>query len=207
MSPIEENKSILKEMADRDLPFTLVERNTRSPASENFENVKIKAEPEPPMPAYTCSFCSEPFEDEDKLNGHTLANHLMPLNLPPPIIPTNNVNVNRRRPYTKRKYTTIQEFKEQQKKIREIEPEFKFTPEQVENLEGIFKKKKFINVFDIERLQKLGKYPEDKVQEWFKRRRGPEIQQAQPYQRTTSTSNYVKCKICSEMFNTNDKLR
>ena len=78
----------------------------------------------------------------------------------------------------------------------------------MEYLESIFKKKKFINVFDIENLQKSGNYPEDKVQEWFKNRRGPEIQQAQPYQPSSRTSsNYVKCKICSEMFNTNDKLR
>ena len=88
MSPIEENKSILKEMADRDLPFTLVERSTRSPASENFENVKIKTEPVASMAAYTCSFCSDPFDNEEKLNAHTLSNHLMPLNFQP-IIPTN----------------------------------------------------------------------------------------------------------------------
>ena len=151
MSPIEENKSILKEMADRDLPFTLVDRNTSpSPSSENFENVKIKNEPEP-MAAYNCSFCNEPFDNEEKLNEHTLANHLMPLNLPP-IIPAMN-NVNRKRKYTKRTHFPMQV--PEQKKIRE---DFKFTPEQLENLEGIFKKKKFINVFDIGKMHALKKY-------------------------------------------------
>ena len=85
MSPIEENKSILKEMADPDLPFKLVDRNA---SPENFENVKIKTEPVASMAAYTCSFCSDPFDNEEKLNAHTLSNHLMPLNFQP-IIPTN----------------------------------------------------------------------------------------------------------------------
>ena len=51
------------------------------------------------------------------------------------------------------------------------EIEFTFTTEQVDHLEAIFRIKKYINIFDIEKLSAIGNYPEDKVQDWFTNRR------------------------------------
>ena len=49
--------------------------------------------------------------------------------------------------------------------------EFTFTPEQVDHLEEIFRIKKYINIYDIEKLAATGTYPEEKVQDWFMKRR------------------------------------
>ena len=49
--------------------------------------------------------------------------------------------------------------------------EFTFTPEQVDHLEAIFRNKKYINIYDIEKLAATGTYPEEKVQDWFTKRR------------------------------------
>ena len=49
--------------------------------------------------------------------------------------------------------------------------EFSFTTEQVERLEAFFQRKKFINIFEIEKLATTGSYPEERVQHWFEKRR------------------------------------
>ena len=48
---------------------------------------------------------------------------------------------------------------------------FTFTAEQIDCLEAIFRNKKYINVYDIEKLAATGTYPEEKVQDWFAKRR------------------------------------
>ena len=48
---------------------------------------------------------------------------------------------------------------------------FTFTAEQIGRLEAIFRNKKYINVYDIEKLAATGTYPEEKVQDWFAKRR------------------------------------
>ena len=50
--------------------------------------------------------------------------------------------------------------------------EFSFTPEQVDHLEGFFRIKQHINIFEIEQLATTGTYPNyAKVQQWFAKRR------------------------------------
>ena len=61
--------------------------------------------------------------------------------------------------------------KESASTISDAAKEFVFTPEQVYQLETKFRVRKFINIFDIEQLNKTGNYPEEKVQEWFGKQR------------------------------------
>ena len=49
--------------------------------------------------------------------------------------------------------------------------EFSFTTDQIERLEAFFQRKKFINIFEIEKLATTGSYPEERVQQWFEKRR------------------------------------
>ena len=48
---------------------------------------------------------------------------------------------------------------------------FEFSPDQVLQLEAIFRRKQLINIFEIEQLAKSGNFPEDEVQKWFANKR------------------------------------
>ena len=48
---------------------------------------------------------------------------------------------------------------------------FEFSPEQLLQLEAIFRRKQLINIFEIEQLAKSGNFPEDEVQKWFANKR------------------------------------
>ena len=69
---------------------------------------------------------------------------------------------------------------------------FEFTPDQLKHLEKMFSFKKFINIFEIEKLSKMGNYPENNVQKWFHDRR--------------LKAESHKCEYCEKVFDTRNEL-
>ena len=67
--------------------------------------------------------------------------------------------------------TSEQSFNNTQETKKSPVKEFSFTTEQIERLEAFFQRKKFINIFEIEKLATTGSYPEERVQQWFEKRR------------------------------------
>ena len=80
---------------------------------------------------------------------------------------------------------------EQDLKVHMAQDHFEFTSDQVEQLEKLFSFKKFINIFEIEKLSKMGNYPEDKVQQWFQNRR--------------LKAESHKCDHCEKVFHTRNE--
>ena len=161
--------STMNNSSAKEFPCKLCEKSYSQPHSlrQHVKNFHEK------LKDYSCEHCDTHYTQSHSLRRHIKNAH--PDKPVPDIIKKNTVPVHVPNGFSRGDWihnkVSEQSFNNRQETKKSPVKEFSFTTEQIERLEAFFQRKKFINIFEIEKLATTGSYPEERVQQWFEKRR------------------------------------
>ena len=161
--------STMNNSSAKEFPCKLCEKSYSQPHSlrQHVKNFHEK------LKDYSCEYCDTHYTQSHSLRSHIKRAH--PDKPVPDIIKKNTVPVHVPNGFSRGDWIhnkiPEQSFNNTQETKKSPVKEFSFTTEQIERLEAFFQRKKFINIFEIEKLATTGSYPEERVQQWFEKRR------------------------------------